>query len=151
MFWNSWCHRMWEKNARIFFIFHPMSFFFANIHYFSPIYSLKNQWTYKWISMNILQIHLCLLTDSLMFTLKFINLCLKIHYVTLQNQNPKHQKIKPDSLIFILKFINLYLEIHSVTVQNQNLEHQKNKNSLHHFISSLITAECSKMNKLIHC
>ena len=41
--------------------------------------------------------------------------------------------------------------MHSVTVQFQNPEHQKNKNSLHNFISSLITAECSKMNKLIHC
>ena len=51
--------------------------------------------------------------------------------------------------MFTLKFINLYLEIHSITVQNQNPEHQKNKNSLHHFISSLISTECSKMNKII--
>ena len=142
---------MWKKKCARLFYFPSNVFFFANIHYSSPIYSLKNQWTYKWISMNILQIHLSLPTDLLMFILKFINLCLEIHGITIQNQNSEHQKTKPDLLMFTLKFTNLYLEIHSVTVQNQNPEHQKNKNSLHHFISSLIIVECSKMNKLIHC
>ena len=53
----------------------------------------------------ILQIYLSLPTDSLMFTLKFINLYLEIHGITVQNQNPEHKKNKT-------KFIDVHLKIH---------------------------------------
>ena len=40
-----------------------------------------------------------------MFTLKFINLYLKIHGVTVQNQNPEHQKNKYSLHHFISSLI----------------------------------------------